>query len=251
MREQLRNVPAKAAGFALDFLLPLRCISCGLRVATKNSLCADCWQAMPFIDKPWCHRFGSPFSYDVGEMAWSPRAIANPPVFERLRAAALYEGPARDLVLAFKFSKRRELAGPMARWMARNGQEFLSPDSVIVPVPLHWLRLVSRRFNQSADLAKEIAAGCGGAFEPEMLKRRKRTRQQVGLSAEERRMNVRSAFAVDPRRETQLQGRHVVLIDDVMTTGSTISACSKTLLSAGAHSVDVLTFALADPSLRT
>ncbi|WP_298985404.1 ComF family protein [uncultured Roseibium sp.] len=251
MREQLRNVPAKAAGFALDFLLPLRCISCGLRVATKNSLCADCWQAMPFIDKPWCHRFGSPFSYDVGEMAWSPRAIANPPVFERLRAAALYEGPARDLVLAFKFSKRRELAEPLARWMARNGQEFLSPDSVIVPVPLHWLRLVSRRFNQSADLAKEIAAGCGGAFEPEMLKRRKRTRQQVGLSAEERRMNVRSAFAVDPRRETQLQGRHVVLIDDVMTTGSTISACSKTLLSAGAHSVDVLTFALADPSLRT
>lgn len=250
-REQLRNLPVKVAGVALDFLLPLRCISCGSRVATKNTLCAVCWQEMPFIDKPWCHRLGSPFSYDFGEAAWSPRAIANPPVFERLRAAALYEGPARDLVLAFKFSKRRELAEPMARWMARNGQEFLSPDSVIVPVPLHWLRLVSRRFNQSADLAKEIAAGCGGSFEPEMLKRRKRTRQQVGLSAEERRKNVRSAFVVDPRRVTQLQGRHVVLIDDVMTTGSTIDACSKTLLSAGARSVDVLTFALADPSLRT
>ncbi len=242
--------PGRAAAFALDFLLPLRCLCCDRKVADKESLCPHCWQQVPFIEKPWCYRLGTPFSYDVGEEAWSLRAIAEPPLFERLRAVALYDGPARDLVLALKFSRRRELARPMARWMCRNGGEFLNSGSLIVPVPLHWLRLLSRRFNQSADLAREVAGECGAQFEPGLLKRQKRTRQQVGLSAEARRKNVRSAFAVDEGRKAVLQGRHVVLIDDVMTTGSTVTACSKTLLSAGAASVDVITFALADPSLR-
>ena len=246
--KNMMALPRAAARFTLDFLLPLRCVSCTSSVGTPDSLCADCWQKISFIEKPWCQRLGTPFAYDVGEGSWSPQAIASPPIFDRLRSVAFYEGPARDLVVALKFFRQRELAKPMGRWMSRAGSELLKEDSLIVPVPLHWLRLLSRRFNQSADLARVIAKECGGQFEPELLKRRKKTRRQVGLSAKARQKNVRSAFSVDQTRSGQIQGRHVVLIDDVITTGSTIAACSKTLLSAGAASVDVLTFAYAETS---
>jgi len=247
-RYKLTDAPGSAGQAVLDFLLPKRCLCCDTLVSSGDGLCPTCWHSMPFIEKPVCYRLGTPFAYDVGEEAWSPRAIAAPPEFERLRSVALYEGAAQNLVLALKFAGRRELAGPMGRWMTGAGREFLSKDSLIVPVPLHWLRLLSRRFNQSAVLAQVIARECGGVYEPELLKRRKRTRQQVGLSARERQKNVRSAFSVDKNRAELLNGRHIVLIDDVMTTGSTVTACTKTLKAAGAASVDVLTFALADPS---
>ncbi|MET1415745.1 ComF family protein [Roseibium sp. HPY-6] len=248
LREKLAHVPSATARGVLNVLLPLRCMCCDTRVGSEDGLCPVCWNSMPFIEKPVCHRLGIPFSYDVGEEAWSPRAIASPPVFDRLRSVAFYEGSAQSLVLAFKFGGRRELARPMGKWMVSAGREFLSPDSLIIPVPLHWLRLLSRRFNQSAALAQVIAKECGAAYEPDLLTRHKRTRQQVGLTAKERQKNVRSAFRIAAGRSGDLDGRHVVLIDDVMTTGSTIAACTKTLLSAGASSVDVLTFALADPS---
>ncbi|MBN9673944.1 ComF family protein [Roseibium aggregatum] len=242
------ELPVRAGRFALDAVLPQRCLSCDRRVAPEGGLCAQCWQEIRFFEKPWCYRLGTPFSYDVGEEAWSPQAIASPPVFGRLRSVAPYEGPARDLVHALKFHGRRNLARPMGSWMARQGSEFLGPDSLIVPVPLHWLRLLSRRFNQSADLARAIAEECGGHYEPALLKRRKRTRQQVGLSAEARRKNVRAAFGLDEARPGDVRERKVVLVDDVVTTGSTVAACSRVLLNAGAASVDVLAFAYARPS---
>ena len=249
--KKLTSGPKTAARLVLDFLLPLRCVSCDARVATADGLCATCWQKMSFIEKPWCLRLGTPFAYDVGEDAWSPQAIAAPPVFDRLRFVAFYEGPARDLIMGLKFSRRRELAMPMGKWMSRAGLEVLGRDSLIVPVPLHRFRLLARRFTQSADLARVVAVECGGQYQPELLRRHKRTRQQVGLSAKDRQKNVRSAFDVNKNLAGDLQGRHVVLIDDVITTGSTISACSKTLLAAGASSVDVLTFAFADPKKQS
>lgn len=239
-----------SAGAVLDTLLPRRCLCCDTRIACAEGLCAACWRDMPFLERPWCHRFGTPFAYDIGPGAWSPRAIAEPPLFERLRAVAHYDGPARRMVLALKFSRRRELARPMARWMVRSGHEVLQADSVVAPVPLHWMRLVTRRFNQAADLAREVAAASGAVYEPQLLRRHRRTRQQVGLSAQDRRRNVRTAFRMGPPGSAAVSGRHVVLVDDVLTTGSTVAACSKCLLGAGAASVDVLTFALVDPASR-
>lgn len=248
---RIAALPLRAAAGAVDFLLPLRCLCCDRRVSSADGLCGRCWQKMPFFEKPWCYRLGTPFSYDMGEGAWSPRAIAAPPVFERLRSVAYYEGPARELVRALKFSGRRELAAPMGRWMARAGAELLGADAVLVPVPLHWTRLIGRRFNQSADLAKAVARASGCRFEPSLLRRGRRTRQQIGLTAEDRRKNVRTAFKILDDDLADLQGRRVVLVDDVITTGSTVSACCRTLLRAGAASVDVLTFAHADPSRAT
>lgn len=248
MSNCLSALPRTLARGALDLLLPLRCLSCDERVGTGEGLCPACWSAMSFIEKPVCYRLGTPFSYDIGEEAWSPRAIADPPPFERSRSVAFYQGTAQALVLALKFGGRRELARPMGLWMRAAGRDFLQPDSLLVPVPLHWSRLLSRRFNQAAALAKVIAEACDAPFAPDTLVRIKRTRQQVGLSAGERHKNVRSAFAVGRNRASLLTSRHVVLVDDVVTTGSTLRACTRTLLGAGAASVDVLTFALADPS---
>lgn len=246
--DKLLDVSKSAGRLLLDGLLPRRCLTCDARVAAEAGLCASCWRAMPFLERPWCQRLGTPFSYDVGEGAWSPRAIAEPPLFDRLRAVAHYTGPARQLVLSLKFSRRRELAAPMAAWMVRSGGELLDGECLLLPVPLHWTRLVSRRFNQAADLAREIAGQSGAGYEPTLLTRRKRTRQQVGLTAKDRLRNVRAAFAVDRTRLDVLAGRRVVLVDDVLTTGSTVTACCRCLLSAGAASVDVLTFALVDPN---
>ncbi|MTI04521.1 ComF family protein [Roseibium denhamense] len=251
---------SKAAGVAavtarrsfaviLDGLLPPRCICCQNRIADAGRLCAPCWQKMPFLEKPWCYRLGTPFSHDMGEAAWSPKAIADPPEFDRLRAVALYQGPASDLVLSLKYAGRRDLAVPMGHWLARAGAEILSADSLVVPVPLHWFRLWRRRFNQAADLARSVAQQSGASFQPEILRRVRRTRQQVGLSAKQRHANVRAAFKLAKHREADVFGRHIVLIDDVLTTGSTVSACTKVLKAAGAARVDVLAFAHADPSV--
>lgn len=237
-----------AGGWLLDVLLPPRCVACNAETDCTDGLCASCWSTVPFLEPPWCQRYGTPFSYDIGKDGLSPRAIADPPVFDRARAVAFYTGPARDLILALKFSGRRELADPMGRWMARAGSEVVSETSVVVPVPLHRIRLWQRRFNQAADLARSVAASSGATYAPNLLRRTRRTQQQVGLSASERKKNVRGAFEVRSGLDGLVTGRPVVLVDDVLTTGSTVAACTRALRSAGAASVDVLTFAAADPA---
>lgn len=229
----------------LDLLLPPRCICCDRFTSGDVGVCGSCWQKIPFLERPWCARLGIPFSHDVGDGALSPRAIADPPVFDRLRAVTHYHGPARDLVLALKFGRRRELAAPMGRWMARAGAELLD-GAIVVPVPLHWTRLWQRRFNQAADLARHVSRLSGAPYRPDLLLRSKRTRQQVGLAATDRRKNVRRAFRVKAQGQLVLSGKRAVLVDDVFTTGSTAAACTKVLLEAGVACVDVLTFAQAD-----
>lgn len=229
----------------LDILLPPRCAACPQEIASDAGLCPTCWASMPFIEHPVCHRFGTPFTHEIGVEALSPRAIAEPPEFDRCRSACLYQGPARDLVHALKFSRRRELADPMGRWMVRAGREVLDASALIVPVPLHRVRLIKRQFNQSADLARAIARHSGGDYQAEVLLRVKNTRPQVGLTAKQREKNIRGAFFVPPEKRGQIAGRRVVLVDDVFTTGSTVEACSRALLRQGAVSVDVLTFAVA------
>jgi len=246
--ELVRRWSRRAAGGVLDLLLPPRCLACTAETESPDGLCADCWSDMPFLEPPWCARYGTPFSHDIGKDGLSPRAIAEPPVFDRARAAARYSGPARDLVLALKFSGRRELAAPMGRWMVRAGREFLDGNSVIVPVPLHRIRLWQRRFNQAADLARAVAGISGASYAPELLHRKRRTRQQVGLDAAARQRNVRGAFGIRADPAEFVYGKQVVLVDDVLTTGATVTACTKVLKSAGAAGVDVLTFANADPA---
>ncbi len=231
-----------AARTALDIALPTLCIACREPVAGVG-VCAACWTQLSFIERPYCPRLGIPFVYDPGSDMLSMEAIANPPAYQRARAAVRYDDIAKVLVHALKYQDRTDLAPAMGRWMARAGAELLETADVLIPVPLHWRRGWSRRYNQSGALARVIAAQSGVPVAPDALKRVRPTRQQVGLSRNDRARNVQGAFKVATDRTNRIQNRRIVLIDDVLTSGATVDACARVLLRAKAAQVDVLVFA--------
>jgi ComF family protein len=238
-----------AARLALDIALPTLCVACREPVAGEG-VCAVCWSQLSFIAPPFCPRLGIPFVYDPGPGLLSMQAIADPPAYQRARAAVRYDDIARTLVHALKYQDRTDLAPAMGRWMARAGQELLADADVLVPVPLHWRRGWSRRYNQSGALARVIAAQSGIPVAGGALRRVRPTQQQIGLSRSERATNVQGAFAVAAERRADVQGRHVILIDDVLTSGATAGACARALLRAKAAQVDVLVFARVVDSLK-
>ena len=233
--------PRRLVHALIDLVYPPSCLMCAAALSEEGGFCARCWAAVPFIEKPFCQRLGTPFPFDHGGDLISPQAMAHPPVFAKARAVARYDGPARALVHGLKYSDRHDLVRPMARWMVRAGSELLAETDVLVPVPLHWTRLWRRRFNQAALLTQGIAAITGHAVALHALRRVRRTKPQFGLSRHERAENVQGAFRVDPA--APLAGQRVLLVDDVFTTGATANAASRRLMRAGAESVSLLAFA--------
>ncbi|HEX8166176.1 MAG TPA: ComF family protein [Beijerinckiaceae bacterium] len=232
-----------AARAALGMLYPPTCIGCGGATGEAHGLCARCWSGIRFIERPWCERLGTPFAADLGVPLLSPAAIADPPVFERARAVACHDGVARKLVHRLKYGDRLELARALGGMMARSGAELLADADVIVPVPLHRGRLWRRRFNQAAALADAVARESGVPCDPFLLARVKATAPQVGLTKAQRGENLQGAFRAPPEARPRLQGRRVLLVDDVLTTGATANAAARALLRGGAKAVDVLAFA--------
>src|SRR3954447_12221552 len=237
-----QHVLSRAARLALDIALPTLCVSCREPVDGEG-VCAACWARLSFIERPYCPRLGIPFVYDPGPNMLSMEAIASPPAYQRARAAVRYDDVARTLVHALKYQDRTDLAPAMGRWMARAGQELLDEADVLVPVPLHWRRGWSRRYNQSGALARVISRQSGVKLASEALRRIRATEQQIGLSRSQRASNVQGAFKVSPEKAHEILGRRVVLVDDVLTSGATIDACARALLRAKAAQVDVLVFA--------
>src|SRR5580698_3906702 len=234
-----RGAWSHAAKLALDIALPTLCVSCREPVDGEG-VCADCWARLSFIAPPYCPRLGIPFVYDPGPELLSMEAIANPPAYRRARAAVRYDDVARTLVHALKYQDRTDLAPAMGRWMARAGRELLMEADALIPVPLHWRRGWSRRYNQSGALARVVERQTGVRLVSEALRRVRPTQQQIGLSRTERASNVQGAFKVAPDRKSMIQGRRVVLIDDVLTSSATVDACARALLRAKAASVAVL-----------
>jgi ComF family protein len=171
------------------------------------------------------------------------QALADPPVYQRARAAVCYDDVARTLVHALKYGDRLELAPLMGRLMARAGADLLAEADALVPVPLHWRRLWLRRFNQSALLSRAISRYANLPLADGVLRRVKATAQQAGLSKEQRAQNLQGAFRIPPENEAAVEGRRLVLVDDVLTTGATANAAARALLRAGAANVDVVVFA--------
>lgn len=242
-RDRLRAALAAAAGGVADMLYPPVCLGCGMLTDRHGGVCATCWTSLSFVEKPYCPILGTPFSHDMGEAIVSPDAIVDPPHFDRARAAVLYDGIAQSLVHALKYRDRTDLARTMAAWMLRASEGHVERCDAIVAIPLHRWRLVRRKFNQSAELARSLAALSGRPFLPASLVRHRPTRQQVGLGARQRQENVRGAFSISESGKAALFGRRVVLVDDVYTTGATVNAAARVLRAAGATDVTVLTFA--------
>src|SRR4030081_1605606 len=201
-----RGAWAHTARLALDIALPTLCVSCREPVDGEG-VCAECWAKLSFIAPPYCPRLGIPFVYDPGPELLSMEAIANPPAYQRARAAVRYDDVARTLVHALKYQDRTDLAPAMGRWMARAGQELLEQAEALVPVPLHWRRSWSRRYNQSGALARVIERLTGVKVASEGLRRVRPTQQQIGLSRSPRASNVQGAFKVADGRGADIQGR--------------------------------------------
>lgn len=241
--KQSRHALSATVEGAIGIVYPPSCIACHAATGQTQALCPACWSGISFIERPFCERLGTPFPIDLGEGLLSPAAIAEPPVFQRARAVCRFEGTARDLIHRLKYSDRLDLALTLGRMMVQAGQSLLAETDLIVPVPLHRTRLWRRRFNQAAALAEVIAAHSARPYSPFALERRKRTRQQVGLTKAQRADNLQGAFVVPVHRRPLVEGRAILLVDDVLTTGATVNAAARALLRAGATRVDCLTFA--------
>jgi ComF family protein len=232
---------------ALDLALPRLCAVCREPVEGEG-LCPACWSKLSFITRPYCERLGIPFVYDPGPGILSMEAIADPPAYQRARAAVRFDDVSRALVHALKYGDRLDLAPMMGRWLHQAGRELLAEADGLVPVPLHWRRHWARRFNQSAMLAAAVAKASGMPIAARALKRVKSTAQQVGLSRTQRAANIQGAFRVPADGRAEVVGRRLILVDDVLTSGATVEGCAKALLRAGAANVDVLVFArVAEP----
>jgi ComF family protein len=238
-----------AGGRALvQTVLPPTCLSCRKPAGATGGLCPKCWQGAGFIERPYCERLGTPFSYDSGAPLISPAAFADPPAFDRARAAMRFSDVARELVHLLKYGDRLDLVKPFSKWMARAGDEVLLEADALIPVPLHWTRLFQRRFNQSAELARAISGQTKVAVIDDVLARVRATPPQVGLARDERAKNVHGAFSIEKTARSKVKGKRIVLIDDVLTTGATANACARVLRRAGATRIDVLTLArVVDP----
>ena len=228
----------------LDFALPARCAGCGTIIDLPHQFCATCWQLVEWLGQCGCDQCGLPLeATDIDHCA---RCLARPPIIARSRAAIAYGEIARSLVLRLKYSRKVALAATMARYMRPLVNA--SPDTILVPVPLHWSRLWWRGFNQSGLLADDLARLSGMEHRPVQLRRVRRTRALKNMSPRQRSLEVKAAFAID--RVAEVRGRSFLLVDDVLTTGSTSDACAKALLRAGAERVDLICFArVVRPSL--
>lgn len=169
--------------------------------------------------------------------------MAEPRPWLQGRAALLYEGRGRELVLALKHGDRQELAWPLARWMAQAAGDLVRPDTIVVPVPLHWTRLVKRRYNQSALLAKGVAKVMGLPYCGDLLRRTRVTVSLEGMSRAERYAALDGAIGVQAKRAPVIEARRVLLVDDVMTTGATLTASSRACLASHANEVCIVTLA--------
>jgi ComF family protein len=225
-----------AARGLLDLIFPPHTLDQTARVQSSG-LSAEAWTRVAFIAEPLCDGCGAPFEYATAERCAA--CLARPRAFARARAAVLYDDASRDLILQFKHADRTDLARLLSGWVSRAADDLLAQADVVAPVPLHRSRLLARRYNQAAELARPLARRHGLAFLPDALVRAKRTESQAGKSGSGRRRNVAGAFAVPAARRRRVEGRRILLIDDVLTTGATAEACARALLAAGASAVDV------------
>lgn len=242
MMQGAMHNPAKAL---LDFLLPPVCPVTGQRVAEPGLLSAQAWEGLRFVEEPFCACCGDPQPFIVGqgeEGILCARCLADRPAFDSARAIWAYRDTARDLMLRFKHGDQLQLARSFMPALRRAVTTLPAHPSVVIPVPLHRWRLLKRLYNQAAVLAARLAAEEPSlTYLPDTLVRRRATKSQGHMDAVDRRKNVRNAFEVPALKRPLIQGKHVLLLDDVFTSGATAHECARTLKAAGASRVDVLT----------
>jgi ComF family protein len=228
----------------LHTVYPPQCVSCDERVTTDFGLCGTCWRDTPFISGLVCDQCGTPLhGDDTGEAALCDDCLATPRPWTRGRAALVYDANARHMVLALKHGDRLDLARPAASWLLAAAAPIVEPGMLVAPVPLHWFRLLRRQYNQAALLSAALAKAAGLAHCPDLLQRARHTGTQDHKDREGRIANIKGAIRAHPGRVAGILGRHVLIVDDVMTSGATLAAATEACLAAGARAVSVLALA--------
>lgn len=227
----------------LDILLPPRCLGCGDSVSSHQSLCGHCWSQVTFLWPPCCKICGWPFPHETAHGLLCPTCSFQRPDYISARAAVHYDGGSKRLILKLKHGDATYLAPALSQWMIHAAPEILAKTDLLIPVPLHWRRLLMRRYNQATLLAQGISKKTGIALCLGTLKRHRSTSPQGRMSRQARVANVRRAFLIPEPKVGRIKNKVVTLIDDVQTTGATLTECVKVLLKAGAKEVHILTLA--------
>jgi ComF family protein len=229
---------------ALHLIYPPQCISCDALVTTDFGLCGACWRETPFVTGLVCDQCGLPLpGEDPGHSVHCDDCLTIARPWSQGRAALLYRDNARRIVLSLKHGDRLDLARPAGAWLMRAAEPMLQPGMVVAPIPLHWMRLLKRRYNQAALLSGALARLASLAHCPDLLVRRRSTGSQEGRDRDGRFRNMHDAIAVHPSRTKYIEGHHALLVDDVMTSGATLAAAAEACIAAGAKAVSVLVLA--------
>lgn len=229
---------------AVSLIYPPRCLACGDWVESDFGLCGPCWRDTPFVGGLCCDGCGLPMmGEDDGFAMACDDCLAHPRPWVQGRAALLYEGTARRLILGLKHGDRTDIVAPAACWLAKATAVLAVDEPIIAPVPLHWSRYLRRRYNQSALLAQALAARLGRRCCPDLLLRSRRTPSLEGKSRAQRQAILDGSIRVNPKHGPLIQNRSVVIVDDVMTSGATLAACTMACLAAGTDVVRVAVLA--------
>jgi predicted amidophosphoribosyltransferase len=235
-----------ALQMAVRLVYPPRCTSCGVVVEDSFGLCGACWRDTPFITGLVCDLCGVPLpGEEIADVLHCDDCLVHARPWSRGRAVMRYDGTGRKLALALKHGDRHDVARPAGKWLARCARSMLSPGTLIAPVPLHWTRLLSRRFNQSALLSLALARETGLPHVADLMIRHRRTQSLKGLNRSARHVTLDDAIRVNARHLGMIQGADVLVVDDVMTSGATFSAATQACYAAGAGNVCVLALARA------
>lgn len=226
-----------------SLLIPSRCLLCREEVLSCHSLCSSCWPSLSFITFPLCDVCGLPFDFDVEKKSLCGACHQQAPAFHKARSVFCYDDASKALILPFKHGDRTDLAPAFAGWLKQAGQDLLQEADYLIPVPLHWTRLLKRRYNQAALLSRALSKLCHIPHVPRGLIRLRKTQSQGGLSKTQRFQNVAGAIRVHPSFRQMFEGKKVVLIDDVMTSQATLDQSARALHQAGVHRVEALTIA--------
>ncbi len=228
----------------IDFIFPQKCPNCDKQIDATQLFCEKCFHQISFIKPPICHRCGLPLScenYHPNDKILCPDCLKKRPTYDLARAVFVYDSFSKTSILKLKYADKMEYALPFTELMQQAGRDLFEKTDIIMPVPMHWRRKLKRKYNQADLLGNALAKKVKIPYMSNVLVRSRHTETQENKSFQERNRNVKDAFTIT--QVNKVKNKHILLIDDVFTTGATVNNCAKALKKAGAKAVYVLTIA--------
>ena len=230
----------------LKVIFPPKCVLCDKIIEDEDSLCSDCWKKIKFIKEPFCNKCSTPFEFEVSDDDICLSCMKNKPLYIKSRSAVVYDSEVSKIIFKFKFYDKLHLKRFMGKCMCRASSDIIDNIDILIPIPLHKKRLIYRKYNQSLLLANEIAKNSGKIVIHDFLYKIKYTVPQASLKQSERQTNLKNKFAINPKYLNDIEkykNLGFAIVDDVITTGSTVNECIKILNKAGINKVYSISFA--------